>query len=67
MLEDRTLVTEEGCVRIARALDDLANSRMGKVTALCSLGDEALRVLQRAGEASSTPTSRWPRRPRIIP
>jgi hypothetical protein len=64
VLEDRRLVTEEGCATIAHALDDLANSKMGKVAALCALGDEALRVLREMESPSNSVTSRWPRKPR---
>ncbi len=58
ILEDRRLVTEEGCIRLARlahALDDLANSQFGKVSALRALGSEARRVLQRRNLPPNSP------------
>ena len=55
ILEDRRLVTEEGCIRLAHALDDLANSQFGKVSALRDLGAEARRALQRRNLPPNSP------------
>ena len=55
ILEDRRLVTEEGCIRLAHALDDLANSQFGKVSALRDLGSEGRRALKRRNLPPNSP------------